>query len=300
MKAIMFGAQSIGGGHQEVVIAGGMESMSNVPYYMRRGETPYGGVTLVDGILEDGLLDAYGKRIHMGVCGENTAKKLGITREQQDAFATKSYQKSAAAAGRGAFAQEITAVTIPGKRGKADVVVTEDEEYKRVKFDKFSSLATVFQKEGGTITAANASKLNDGAAACLLMSAGAANKFGLKPLARIVGFADAAVDPIDFPIAPVGAMNKILERTGVKKDEVSWWEINEAFSVVVLANEKLMDIDPERVNPLGGAVSLGHPIGMSGARIINTMALHLKPGQYGMAGICNGGGGASALLLQKL
>lgn len=299
MKSIMIAAQSLMCGHQQVIVAGGMESMSNVPYYMKRGDSPYGGVTLMDGITHDGLLDAY-KNIHMGNCAENTAKKLGINRAQQDEYAIGSYKKTAAAAKNGLLAKEITPVTISGKKGKADVIINEDEEYKRVNFDKFTSLPTVFQKEGGTVTAANASTLNDGAAACVLMTAAAAQKFGVKPLAKIIGFADAAVDPIDFAIAPAHAMPKILERHNINKQDIAMWEINEAFSVVVLANIKLLDLDPEKVNVNGGAVSIGHPIGMSGCRITTNMAYHLKPGQYGMAGICNGGGGASAILIQKL
>ncbi|RWS30479.1 Acetyl-CoA acetyltransferase-like protein [Leptotrombidium deliense] len=299
MKAIMLAAQSLSLGHQKIMIAGGMESMSNAPFYMDRGDSPYGGVMLKDAILFDGLTDAY-KSIHMGNCGENTAKKLGISREEQDQYAISSYKKSQEAAKRGDLAKEITPVTIKGKRGKPDTVISEDEEYNKIDEKKFTSLRTVFQKENGTITAGNASKLNDGAASCLLMTTSTAQKMNLTPLARIVAFADGAVDPIDFPIAPVEASKKLFNICDVKKEDVARWEINEAFSVVVLANIKLLGLDPSKVNVNGGAVSLGHPIGMSGARIVNSLALHLKPGEYGVAGICNGGGGASSIMIQRL
>ncbi|KAK7086378.1 Acetyl-CoA acetyltransferase, mitochondrial [Halocaridina rubra] len=299
MKSIMMASQSLMCGSQEVMVAGGMESMSNVPYYMMRGDSPYGGVKLLDGIVFDGLTDVYNK-FHMGNCGENTAKKLGISREEQDEYGLSSYRRSAAAWANGAIQDEIVEVTIPGKRGKPNTVVIEDEEYKKVNFDKFRKLATVFQREGGTVTAGNASTLNDGAAACVLMTAAAAERHGVKPLARIVGFCDAATDPIDFPIAPALATPKLLKMTGVSADKVAMWEVNEAFSVVVLANIKMCDLDPEKVNIHGGAVSLGHPIGMSGARIVTHLTHALKPGQKGVASICNGGGGASAIMIEKL
>ncbi|KAK8732194.1 hypothetical protein OTU49_007232 [Cherax quadricarinatus] len=299
MKSIMLASQSLMCGSQEVMVAGGMESMSNVPYYMMRGDSPYGGVTLHDGILHDGLTDFYNK-IHMGNCGENTAKKMNITREEQDEFGIQSYKRSAAAWASGAFQDELVEVTVPGQRGKPGTVVKEDEEYKKVNFEKFKKLATVFQREGGTVTAGNASTLNDGAAACVLMTAQAAQRHGVKPLARVVGFCDAATDPIDFPIAPALATPKLLEMTGVKHDDIAMWEVNEAFSVVVLANIKMCNLDPAKVNVHGGAVSLGHPIGMSGARIVVHLAHALKPGQKGVASICNGGGGASAIMIEKV
>lgn len=298
MKAIMLAAQSLMCGSQEIMVAGGMESMSNVPYYMNRGETPYGGVHLQDGIVFDGLTDAYDK-IHMGACAEQTAKKYEVSRQEQDNFAIDSYKRSAAAAKEGILAKEIVPVTIQGKRGKPDVVVAEDEEYKRANFEKFGTVPTVFLKDG-TITAANASTLNDGAAACVLMTRRAADRLGVKPIARIVAFGDAAVEPVHFSIAPAYAMPKVLKAAGLKIEDISMFEINEAFSSVVLCNMKHLKLDPSKVNIHGGAVSLGHPIGMSGARITGRMALHLQPGQYGLAGICNGGGGASAILIEKL
>ncbi|CAH1402671.1 unnamed protein product [Nezara viridula] len=299
MKSVMLASQSLMCGHQKVIIAGGMESMSNVPYYLSRGDTPYGGVHLTDGIVYDTLTDVYNK-FHMGNCAENTAKVQKITREQQDDFALLSYKRSADAVKAGLLAPEIVPVSVPQKRGKPDVVVNEDEEFKKFNAEKFRKLATVFQREGGTVTAGNASTLNDGAAAMVLMSAEAVKHFNVKPLARVVAFADGATKPIDFPIAPAVATPKLLKMAGVKKDDISLWEINEAFSVVVLANIKLMDIDPAKVNVHGGAVSLGHPVGMSGARIVLHLAYALKPGQKGVASICNGGGGASAVMVEKL
>lgn len=299
MKSVMLAAQSLQCGAQDVILAGGMESMSNVPYYMKRGATPYGGVHLLDGIVFDGLTDVYNK-FHMGNCAENTAKKLNISRQQQDEFAINSYKRSAEAYKNNAFGSEIVPVSVPQKKGKQPLIINEDEEYKKVDFDKFSKLATVFQRENGTVTAGNASTLNDGAAALILMTADAAQKLNCKPLARVVGFADGECDPIDFPIAPAIAVPKLLKQTGVDKNDVALWEINEAFSVVVLANQQIMDIDPQKVNVHGGAVSLGHPIGMSGARIVVHLVHALKPGQKGVASICNGGGGASSIMIEKL
>ncbi|EEC00896.1 acetyl-CoA acetyltransferase, putative, partial [Ixodes scapularis] len=296
MKAIMLAAQSLMCGAQEVMVAGGMESMSNVPYYLARGETPYGGVQLTDGIVYDGLTDAY-DRIHM-VClfFVSCCAPVSMYLHLVGGINTCLFVSRQA----GVFAKEIVPVTISGKRGKPDTVVSEDEEYKKANFEKFGSVPTVFLKDGGTITAANASTLNDGAAACVLMTRQAANRLGVKPIARIVGFADAAVEPVHFSIAPAYAMPKVLKQTGVKLEDISMFEINEAFSSVVLCNMKHLKLDQSKVNVHGGAVSLGHPIGMSGARIVGRMAVQLQPGQLGLAGICNGGGGASALLLEKL
>ncbi|KAI5099624.1 acetyl-CoA acetyltransferase, mitochondrial precursor, partial [Silurus meridionalis] len=298
MKSIMMAAQSLMCGHQDVMVAGGMESMSQVPYILARETLPYGGVRMEDLIVKDGLTDVYNK-FHMGNCAENTAKKSSISREEQDAYAINSYTRSKAAWESGILAKEVVPVSIPQK-GKPDIVVKEDEEWRKVDFSKVPKLKTVFQKENGTVTAANASTLNDGGAAIVLMTADAAKRLNVTPLARIAAFADAAVAPIDFPIAPAFAVPKVLSAAGVKKEDVAMWEINEAFSVVVLANIKMLDIDPSKVNINGGAVSLGHPIGMSGTRIVGHMVHHLQPGQYGLAGICNGGGGASSVLIQKL
>jgi len=299
LKSIMLAAQSIKCGDQDVMVAGGMESMSNVPFIMSRGDSPYGGVKLHDGIVFDGLTDAYNK-IHMGSCAENTAKKLEITREQQDEYGLNSYKLSANAYETGAIKDELIPVNVPQKRGKPDIIISEDEEFKKVNFDKFSKLPTVFQREGGSVTAGNASTLNDGAAAVVLASEAALTKYDLTPLARITGFADAATDPIDFPIAPALATPKLLNACGVEQDDVALWEINEAFSVVVLANIKTLGLDPAKVNIHGGAVSLGHPIGMSGTRLITHLLYALQSGEQGVASICNGGGGASAMMINKL
>lgn len=298
MKSIMVASQTLMLGQTDVIVAGGMESMSNVPYYLKRGATPYGGVNLVDGIVFDGLTDVYNK-FHMGNCAENTAKKMGISRAEQDEFAINSYKRSAKAWADKVFDAAIAPVTIQQKR-KPPVTVSEDEEYRRVNFEKFSSLSTVFQRGNGTVTAGNATTLNDGASAVVLMTAEAAERYKCKPLTRVVAFQDAETDPIDFPIAPSFAVPKLLEKAGVRKEDVALFEVNEAFSVVVLANIKKMDVDPTKVNVHGGAVSLGHPIGMSGARIVTHLTHVLKAGEYGCASICNGGGGASSILIQKL
>ncbi|NXJ99067.1 THILA acetyltransferase, partial [Corythaixoides concolor] len=299
MKSIMMAAQSLMcGSQQDVMVAGGMESMSNVPYTMGRGSTPYGGVKLEDLIVKDGLTDAY-NHIHMGNCAENTAKKFTISREEQDTYAIGSYTKSKAAWDSGVLNNEIVPVTI-SKKGKPDVEVKEDEEYKRVDFSKVPKLKAVFQKENGTVTAANASTLNDGAAAVVLMTPEAAERLKVKPLARIVGTSFLFLSLSTVLENNSHSMCSDWDETGLKKEDIAMWEINEAFSVVVLANIKMLGIDPQKVNINGGAVSLGHPIGMSGARIVVHMAHALKQGQYGLAGICNGGGGASAILIEKL
>ncbi|GAB1604694.1 acetyl-CoA acetyltransferase, mitochondrial-like isoform X1 [Argonauta hians] len=298
MKSVMMASQSLMCGHQEVMVAGGMESMSNVPLYMLRSGTPYGGVKLLDGIVFDGLTDAY-DHIHMGNCAEDTAKKYDISREDQDGHAIMSYQRSQKAFDAGILAAEITPVEVPKKRGET-TTISQDEEFLKMKMDKVPSLKPVFQKQNGTVTVANSSKLDDGAAAMVLMTSQAAEKLKVKPLARVVGFADAAKNPIDFPTAPAVAMEKLLAQAGKNVSDITMWEINEAFSVVVLACNKLMGLDPAKVNIHGGAVSLGHPIGMSGTRITGRMALNLKPGELGVAGICNGGGGASAIMIEGL
>lgn len=297
MKTVMLAAQSIMCGHQNAIIAGGMESMSNVPYIMSRSEPNYGGVFLQDGIVFDGLTDVYNK-FHMGNCGEATAKKCSITRAEQDEYAISSYKKSSNAWKNGVFKNEVIPIKI--KQKNKETLFTEDEEYKKVNFEKIPSLKTVFQKENGTITAANASKLNDGACSLLLVNDETIKRLNLTPLARIVGFSDAATDPIDFPLAPIYATEKLFKQTGLNKDDISMFEINEAFSVVVLANIKKLSLDPAKVNVNGGAVALGHPIGTSGARITGHLVHNLKPGQKGLASICNGGGGASAIIIERI
>ncbi|CAD6192186.1 unnamed protein product [Caenorhabditis auriculariae] len=296
LKAIMLAAQQIQTGHQDVTIGGGMESMSQVPFYVPRGDIPYGGVQMIDGIVKDGLTDAY-DRVHMGTCGEKTSRELGISREDQDQYAISSYKKAAQAWKDGNLGPEVVPVNVKSKKGVT--VVDKDEEFSKVNFDKFTSLKSVFQKDG-TITAANASTLNDGAAAVIVVSADAVKSHNLKPLARILSFGDAATHPLDFAIAPTLMFPKLLERAGVTKDEIAQWEVNEAFSCVPLAFIKKMGVDPALVNPHGGAVSLGHPIGMSGARLITHLVHTLKPGQKGCAAICNGGGGASGMVIEKL
>nr|CDJ91581.1 Thiolase domain containing protein [Haemonchus contortus] len=296
LKAIMLAAQQIQTGQQKVVIGGGMESMSQVPFYLPRGDTTYGGIKLLDGIVNDGLTDAYDS-CHMGNCAEKTAKEFLISKEAQDEYAIGSYKKSAAAWNGGIMAAEVVPVTVKSRKG--DVVVDSDEEYKKVNFDKMKTLKTVFQKDG-TVTAGNASTLNDGGAAVLLASSEAVKQHGCKPLARILAFADAATNPLDFAIAPPIVVPKLLQSTGLKMTEIDQWEVNEAFSVVPLAFIKQVGCDPEKVNPHGGAVSIGHPIGMSGARLITHLVYALKPGQKGLAAICNGGGGASGMIIEKL
>lgn len=244
-----------------MIVAGGMESMSNVPYYLKRGQTPYGGVNLIDGIVFDGLTDVYNK-FHMGNCAENTAKKYNVTRQEQDTYAINSYKRSAEAWSKNLFKDEIVPVTIKPKRGP-EVVFSEDEEYKRVDFSRFDKLSTVFQRENGTVTAGNASTLNDGASALLLATADAASQLNLKPLARIVDFQDAETAPVDFPIAPSLAVPPLLERNSLTTNDISLWEFNEAFAVVICANGKILNIGMDRVNVRGGAISLGHPIGTS-------------------------------------
>ncbi|KAF9907572.1 erg10, acetyl-CoA C-acetyltransferase [Linnemannia zychae] len=296
LKAVMLAAQGLQTGARDVMVAGGMESMSNVPFYSPRN-AGYGHQTLADGIIKDGLWDVY-NQFHMGNCAENTADKLKITREQQDAHAVESYTRAAKAWKDGVFANEIVPVTIKDKRG--DKTFAEDEEYKNVKFDKIPSLKPVFQKVNGTVTAANASSLNDGASALVLMTRAKADELGLKPLARILSFADAAIAPVDFPIAPAAAFPKALEKANLKIEDIDLFEFNEAFSVVALANNQLLGLDPKKVNIAGGAVGLGHPIGSSGSRILVTLTHLLKKGQKGGAAICNGGGAASAMVIERL
>jgi acetyl-CoA C-acetyltransferase len=299
MKAIMFGAQAILSGDAEVIVAGGMENMSMIPHYvhMRNGQK-FGPATLIDGLQNDGLVDAYDNNA-MGVAADLCATEHNITREEQDAFAVQSYERSAKAWESGKFNNEVVPVAVPQRKGDP-VMVTKDEEYTNVRLDKIASLRPAFTKEG-TVTAANASTINDGAAAVILMSEEKANSLGLKPLAYIKGYADAAQDPVWFTTAPAKALPKALKKANIAIENVDFFEFNEAFSVVGLANSKILGLSSDKVNVNGGAVSLGHPLGCSGARIIVTLlnVLEQNNGKIGAAAIFNGGGGASALVLER-
>lgn len=301
MKAIMIAADQISLGHNDVVIAGGMESMSNVPYYLRKQRfgSKLGHTEATDGIISDGLWDVYND-FHMGNAGEICAKECNISREQQDEFAIESYKRAIKAHEDGSLDNEIVPIKVKGRKGDV-TMVKMDEELERVNFDKIPDLRPVFDKEG-TITAANASSINDGAAAVLLMSEEKALQLGLKPLAKIISHASAAKAPEWFTTAPADAIPKALLKGGIEKNDIDLFEINEAFSVVSLANNQLLELDPEKVNIHGGAVSIGHPIGCSGARIVVTLLHALKKtgGSSGCAGICNGGGGASALVVEMI
>ncbi|MCH2216029.1 MAG: acetyl-CoA C-acyltransferase [Flavobacteriales bacterium] len=301
MKAISQGAQSIMLGDADVVVAGGMESMSNVPHYLpgSRLGTKLGNMTMLDGLVFDGLTDVYNQK-HMGTCGDLCAEEYNITREDQDNFAIESYERSAKAWAAGKFTDEVVPVAIPQRKGDP-IMVTEDEEYKNVKMEKIPNLRPVFSKEG-TVTAANASTLNDGAAAVILMSKEKAESLGVTPIAKIVSYADAAHAPEWFTTAPSKAIPKALDKAGLQNSDIDFWELNEAFSVVALANMKELELDPQKVDVHGGAVSLGHPLGCSGARIVVTLLNVLKQngGKRGCAGICNGGGGASAMIVELL
>ena len=301
MKAMMLGAQSIMLGHNDVVVAGGMESMSNIPYYLMKARYgfKYGNGELIDGLTHDGLTDVY-NHCAMGVCADNTAKEMNISRQDQDTYAINSYKRTAAAWAAGKFKDEIIPVEIVGKKGDV-TLFSEDEEYKNVNFDKIPGLKPVFTKEG-TVTAANASNINDGAAAVILMSKEKAKELGLIPIAKIRGFADAAQDPMWFTTTPSLAIPKALKMAGVDKKDVGYYEINEAFAAVAIANNIKLGLDPEKVNILGGAVALGHPLGASGARIVITLTnvLNQNKSSIGVAAICNGGGGASAIVIERI
>lgn len=301
MKAVMLAAQSIKAGDQEIIIAGGMENMSAVPhYYNARNAVKLGDVKLQDGMLVDGLTDVYNK-VHMGVCAEKCAAEYQFSREDQDQFAIQSYKRSAEAWANGKFKDEIVPVEIPQRKGES-IIFLEDEEYKNVNFDRISTLPTVFQKENGTVTAANASTLNDGASALVLMSKEKMEELGLKPLAKIVSYADAAHEPEWFTTAPAKALPIALKKANLDISEIDFFEFNEAFSVVGLANNKILGLDDSKVNVNGGAVSIGHPLGSSGSRIIVTLINVLKQNnaKYGAAAICNGGGGASAIVIENV
>ncbi|OIW28443.1 acetyl-CoA acetyltransferase [Coniochaeta ligniaria NRRL 30616] len=302
LKAVVFAAQNIQLGLAEAQIAGGMENMTRVPYYVPRASNmpAFGNIKMEDGLIKDGLTDVY-DQIHMGNCAENTAKNYDISREMQDQYAIQSYERAQAAWKSGAFKDEIVPVTVPGRKG--DTIISVDEGYLDIKMEKVPTLKPAFVRDGtGTVTAANSSSLNDGASALVLGSKEIAQQYGSgsRVLARICGSADAAVDPIDFPVAPAKAVPIALERAGITKDQVAVWEFNEAFAAVIKANEKILGLEGARVNPLGGAISLGHALGSSGSRILVTLLHQLKPGEYGVAAICNGGGAATAMVVQRI
>ncbi|OIQ18088.1 MAG: acetyl-CoA acetyltransferase [Flavobacterium sp. MedPE-SWcel] len=299
MKTVMQGAQSIMCGDADVIVAGGMENMSLIPHYthMRNG-SKFGPVTMIDGMQKDGLSDAYDNNA-MGVCADLCATEYNVTREDQDTFAVTSYERSAKAWEAGKFDNEVVPVAVPQRRGEP-VMVTKDEEFTNVKLEKIPALRPAFTKEG-TVTAANASTINDGAAALVLMSEEKANELNLKPLAYIKSYADAEQEPKWFTTSPAKALPKALDKAGMSKDDVDFFEFNEAFSVVGIANSKILDLDADKVNVNGGAVSLGHPLGCSGARIIVTLlnVLEQNDAKVGAAAICNGGGGASAIVIER-
>ncbi|KAG5963146.1 hypothetical protein E4U57_006496 [Claviceps arundinis] len=302
LKAVAIAAQNIQMGLAEAQVAGGMESMSRVPLYVPRasGLPAFGHVTMEDGLIKDGLTDVY-QQFHMGNCAENTVKNHNITREQQDTYAIESYKKAQKAWAGKAFADEIVPVTVAGRKG--DTVIDTDEGYMDVKFDKVPTLKPAFVRDGtGTVTAANSSTLNDGASALVLGNKALAQQHGSssRVLARICSYADAAMAPIDFPVAPAKAVPIALQRAGITKDQVAIWEFNEAFAAVILANQKILGLEGAKVNPLGGAISLGHALGSSGSRILTTLLHQLKPGEYGVAAICNGGGAATAMVVQRI
>ena len=301
MKSMSLAAQAIKCGDADVIVAGGMENMSMVPHYLgnSRNGQKMGDIKMADGLLKDGLMDVYNKT-HMGNCAELCAKENKFTREEQDDFAIQSYKRSADAWENGRFNEEVVPVDVPQRKGDP-IAVKEDEDFRKVKFDKVSQLKPVFDKEG-TVTAANASNINDGAAATVMMSKEKAEELGLKPLARIVSYADAAHEPEWFTTAPAKALPIAVKRAGLTMENIEYFELNEAFSVVGLANIQILGLDPRRTNVNGGAVSIGHPLGCSGARIVVTLMNVLKQNdaKYGAAGICNGGGGASAMVIEAL
>ncbi|KAJ4397321.1 erg10, acetyl-CoA C-acetyltransferase [Gnomoniopsis smithogilvyi] len=304
MKAIILGAQTIMTGNASIVVAGGTESMSNAPHYLPNLRTgvKYGDGTLVDAVQRDGLRDAYGKQELMGMAAELCASTHELSREQQDEYAIKSYQKAQAATEAGMFAAEIAPIEVSGGRGKPAVKIDRDEEVKNLNVDKLKSARAVFIPGTGTVTAPNASPINDGASAVVLVSEAKLKELGIKPIAKILGWGDAAHAPEKFTTAPALAIPKAIKHAGLTADKVDFYEINEAFSVVALANAKLLNLDPETVNVFGGSVAIGHPLGCSGARIVTTLTTVLKEkkAKIGCAGICNGGGGASAIVIENL
>ncbi|KAJ4420172.1 erg10, acetyl-CoA C-acetyltransferase [Gnomoniopsis sp. IMI 355080] len=304
MKAIILGAQTIMTGNASIVVAGGTESMSNAPHYLPNLRTgvKYGDGTLVDAVQKDGLRDAYGKQELMGMAAELCASTHELSREQQDEYAIKSYQKAQAATEAGMFAAEIAPIEVSGGRGKPAVKIDRDEEVKNLNVDKLKSARAVFIPGTGTVTAPNASPINDGASAVVLVSEAKLKELGIKPIAKILGWGDAAHAPEKFTTAPALAIPKAIKHAGLTADKVDFYEINEAFSVVALANAKLLKLDPETVNVFGGSVAIGHPLGCSGARIVTTLTtvLREKKAKIGCAGICNGGGGASAIVIESL
>lgn len=302
LKAVTIAAQDIQLGDAEAIIAGGMENMSRVPYYLARAsqQPPFGEQKLQDGLITDGLWDVY-NQIHMGNCAENTAKKYEISREEQDEFAIQSYKRAQEAWAAGLFKDEVVPVTVKGKKG--DTVVEEDEGYNRLKLDKVKTLKPAFVRDGtGSITAANSSSFNDGASALVLGSKDVAKAHGSgsRVLARVVSYADAALDPIDFPVAPAKVVPLVLEKAGLSKSDIAIWEFNEAFAAVIKANAKILGLGSDNVNPRGGAIALGHALGSSGSRILVTLLHQLEVGQYGCAAICNGGGAASGIIVQRI
>ncbi|KAJ5769631.1 hypothetical protein N7520_004190 [Penicillium odoratum] len=302
LKAVALAAQNIQLGLAEAQVAGGMENMTRVPYYMPRSSQlpPFGEIKLEDGLIKDGLWDVY-NQFHMGICAEKTAKKYEVSREDQDEYAIRSYERAQQAWKENRFADEISPVTVKSKKG--ETIIERDEGYESLRTDKLKSLKPAFLRDGtGTVTAGNASTMNDGASALVLVNKDLAREFGAggRVLARIVSTADAAIDPVDFPVAPAKAVPIALERAGITKDQVAVWEFNEAFAAVIKANEKILGLEDAKVNMLGGAISLGHALGSSGSRILVTLLHQLQPGEYGVAAICNGGGAASAMVVQRL
>jgi len=302
MKAVTFAAQNIMLGVAEAQVAGGMESMSRVPYYLNRAaqQPPFGHMKIEDGLIKDGLWDVY-NQFHMGVCAEKTAKKYNISRQAQDEYAIRSFRRAQAAWKEGKFDDEVVPVTVKSKKG--ETVISKDEGFDNLREDKVATLKPAFVFDGtGTVTAANSSTFNDGASALVLGSKEIAQQYGSgsRVLAKIISQADAAIDPVDFPVAPAKAVPIALERAGLKASDIAYWEFNEAFAAVILANSQILGLENAKNNMLGGAISLGHALGSSGSRILTTLLHQLKPGEYGCAAICNGGGAASAMIVQRI